>query len=88
MKEEPTTGEGPEGSEKEAGPWQERDGGTPGNESGRGHQLNVRTTGGVAGGEGEAINAGSVNEAAKQVHEAGGLGRTSVEDSNHAAVVA
>ena len=29
-----------------------------------------------------------VSEAAKQVHEAGGSGRTSVEDSDHAAVVA
>ena len=51
-----------------------------------GIRCNVRTTGGVAGGEGEAINAGGVSEAVEQVHEAGGSGRTSVEDSNHAAV--
>ena len=42
----------------------------------------------MVGGEREAINAGGVSEAAKQVHEAGGSGRTRVEDSNHAAVVA
>ena len=39
MREEPTTGEGPEGSETDAGPWQERDGGAPGTESERGHQM-------------------------------------------------
>ena len=50
--------------------------------------CNVRTTGGVAGREGEATKAGRVSEAGKQVHEAGGSGRTSVEDSDHAAVVA
>ena len=35
-----------------------------------------------------ANNAGRVSEAAKQVHEAGGSGRTSVEGSDDAAVVA
>ena len=38
---------------------------------GEGISCNVRTTGGVAGREGEAINARGVSEAAKQVHEAG-----------------
>ena len=42
----------------------------------------------MAGREGEANNAGRVSEAAKQVHEAGGSDRTSVEDSDHAVVVA
>ena len=38
---------------------------------GEGISFNVRTTGGVAGREGEAINARGVSEGAKQVHEAG-----------------
>ena len=42
----------------------------------------------MAGREGEANNAGRVSEAAKQGHEAGGSGRTSMEDSDNAAVVA
>ena len=41
----------------------------------------------MAGREREANNEGRVNKAAKQVHEAGGSGRTSEEDSDHAAVV-
>ena len=56
--------------------------------AGEGISCDIGTTGGVAGGEGEAINAGGVSEVAKQVHEAGGSGRTSVEDSNHATVIA
>ena len=53
-----------------------------------GTSCDVRTTGVWRAEKEKLNNASRVREAAKPEHEAGGSGRTSVEDSDHAAVVA